>query len=133
MSIIGNYIKLRERSLDTNDNVSAKRLVTITSHDLFVLQIIIDILLNIYLTVFKEPKVDIQHYQLMISVQLTGLFCNLLIVLWGLGAIKNVDIAFANIVKQKEEKENLELEDSQNNIEDTPPIQTNAIDDNPQI
>ena len=99
MAILRDYMKLRERSLHTDDKVSSKRFIMSVRHDLFVIQVITGIFLNIYLTVFKEPTLSVEHHKLLVYTQVTYVFCNLLIVLWSLGAIKNVDMAFSKILE----------------------------------
>ena len=97
-------------SLNPNSGIaSAKRLNLLLSQALFSLQITIDIIVHTYILIFKEPLPSVEFYKTMAAVQGLGLGLNALIVLWNLGAIKSVDVAFAKVIQQQVVKPNTDV------------------------
>ena len=103
MIIVKKIKELIYESLNPKSIISSKRISLMTSQLLFAFQIFIDIIIYVILLLFVSPLPSIEFYKLMVSVQSLALLLNTLIILWNLGAIKNTDIAFAEIIKMKME------------------------------
>ena len=103
MIIVKKIKELIYDSLNPKSIISSKRISLMTSQLLFAFQIFIDIIIYVILLLFVSPLPSIEFYKLMVNVQSLALLLNTLIILWNLGAIKNTDIAFAEIIKMKME------------------------------
>lgn len=80
---------------------SSKRVSLLISQFLFAFQIFADIIIHSIIMLFMKPLPSVEFYKIMAAVQGTALFLNALIILWNLGAIKNVDVAFAKVLQQQ--------------------------------
>lgn len=96
------FQELIKDSINPNSGLSSsKRLNLLISQFLFGFQILMDIIIHAVILLFKNPLPTVEFYTVMASVQAIGLSWNALIILWNLGAIKNVDMAFAKVLQQK--------------------------------
>lgn len=117
-------MKLVRDSLNPDSKTSSKRVSLLISQFLFALQVFMLIIVYPLVLLVFEPKIDVQFFEILTYGQMATVFLNAIIILWHLGAIKNVDVAFSKVLEAKFTRPNVTVQ-----TEEAPQIiQTDVID-----